>query len=197
MAEEAYIYVLNCLPHNNVALIDALRRITNLLPERVSQFNADIKHLRTYSAKAFVHILSEKLRPQGRKMMARAMEGKLCGYEGLSGKIYCVRLNYLGKIVRVRDVRFVEEQMPDVPDDADNPIYEATFEDAYIGGRFQTDNSLWCYRIIKNNKKNKVAFEPVPEVITEKLPVTADNAITGLPTPEPTTRRRHHPSPNG
>ncbi len=42
-------------------------------------------------------------------MMARAMEGKLCGYEGVSGKIYRVVLNKIGRIVRVRDVRFIKE----------------------------------------------------------------------------------------
>ena len=67
-------------------------------------------------------------------MMARAMEGRLYGYEGISGKIYRIRLDKLERIVRARNVRFIEEPInDDVKEDHEDPIYEATFkDDAFI-----------------------------------------------------------------
>ena len=67
--------------------LQALGESVGLPPEQCTPY---INHLRAYGATAFVHIHDLKLRPKGRKMMAKAVEGKLCGYEGNAGKVYRV-----------------------------------------------------------------------------------------------------------
>ncbi|KAK3946798.1 hypothetical protein QBC32DRAFT_200221, partial [Pseudoneurospora amorphoporcata] len=76
------------------------------------QYQPNIRHLRAYGATAYIHIDDGKQRPKGRKMLAKAVVGKLCGYEGLTGKVYKIRLNNSGKIIRARDARFIEERHP-------------------------------------------------------------------------------------
>ncbi|KAK4176135.1 hypothetical protein QBC36DRAFT_166003, partial [Triangularia setosa] len=74
-----------------------------------------VHHLKAFGSTAFVHIRDKKKRPQARKMMARTVKGKLCGYEGDSSKIYRVWIESTNKIVRCRDARLSKTTFPMIP----------------------------------------------------------------------------------
>lgn len=138
-----------------------------------------------YGAKAYVHILDEKLRPRGCKMLARAMVGKLCRYKGQSGKVYRIRLDNSGRIVRARDTRFIENPI-DIEEDynPDNPIYEVTFEDTYYEGEFFRSTVYLDHDVVyPKNQQPKVQFGK-----------EAPARKADLPTPE-TTPELHYDLP--
>ncbi|KAK4032297.1 hypothetical protein C8A01DRAFT_20615, partial [Parachaetomium inaequale] len=132
LAEEGFVYVLNRLPTaynpDDKSPLKMLFESLGLTPD---QCVPRINHLRAYGSLAFVHIHDMEVRLQSHKMLANAIEGKLCGYEGNSGKVYRIRLNKTGRIVRAKDAQFIKGLFePDMA--ADNePIYEATFKDVY------------------------------------------------------------------
>jgi hypothetical protein len=139
------------------------------------------------------------------------MEGKLCSYEGQSGKIYRIRLNGSGRIVRARDARFIEEQVDDILADNDDPIREVTFKDVYYpGGSIETTVFL-DHAVVDSEKSNKkttksganglvpgVSFDDNPTVIDDN-PIheddDTDNPNTGLLTPDPTPERTINSTP--
>ncbi|MBE3043303.1 hypothetical protein IMZ48_12175 [Candidatus Bathyarchaeota archaeon] len=98
-----------------------------------------IKHLRTFGCDAYVH-RKGVLRPEkGKKMEARAVKGKLIGYDSAHGHIYFVYIPHLDKVVRVRDARFREVMDPSQNDqgalhdaDAGEVDYEAVFDDPVL-----------------------------------------------------------------
>ncbi|EAQ82905.1 hypothetical protein CHGG_11081 [Chaetomium globosum CBS 148.51] len=97
LAEEAFVHVLNRLPtSHNTDDKSPMQTLGESLGLARDQCIPRIHHLRAYGAITFVHIHDKKVRPQGRKMLAKAIEGKLCGYEGNSGKVYRIRLNAVG-----------------------------------------------------------------------------------------------------
>ena len=59
------------------------------------------------------------------------MVGKFYRYKGQISKVYYIRLKYSGKIIRVRDVRFIEDYPFDTYDKSVPPIYEVIFENFY------------------------------------------------------------------
>lgn len=71
--------------------------------------NATLSFLRTWYAKAYVHILKEK-RIQSQKMEARAWIGYLVGYEGDNGYIYRIYNPKIRRVSRYRDVVFWEQK---------------------------------------------------------------------------------------
>ena len=83
-------------------------------------------------------------------MMAKAMEGKLVGYEGNSGKIYRIVLKHTNRFVRARDARFIEDvdnRFTEEDDNPEDPIYKVSFNDTYKQGGTLT--------LIKHNKSNE------------------------------------------
>ena len=132
-AEEATIHTLNKIPSSanpgNESPHERFAKALNL-PQALQK--PALKYLRTWGCKAYVHIgADERRRPRGRKMMNKAIEGRLYGYEGVHGKIYRVKLQKSGKIIRVRDVRFHEEHNTDQTDETE-PEGIAAFEDDYV-----------------------------------------------------------------
>ncbi|KAL2016242.1 hypothetical protein VTK56DRAFT_4018 [Thermocarpiscus australiensis] len=191
-AEEAYIHVLNRLPRDGED-----KSPMELFGESVGlptdQCVPDIRHLRAYGARAFVHINNENVRPRGRKMLAKALEGKLCGYEGNTGKVYRIRLNS-GRIVRARDARFIEEfDGDDTP--GDEPIYEATFDDVYYQPHgWRAAVHLDHQVLVSNNlpdEEDNSSQQTLPsnrQIDTRKVHFTDEQNEQGqnqLPTPSP------------
>ncbi|KAK3948337.1 hypothetical protein QBC32DRAFT_176819, partial [Pseudoneurospora amorphoporcata] len=76
------------------------------------QCQPNICHLRVYGATAYIYINNRKQRPKGRKILAKAVVRKLYGYESLTRKVYKIRLNNGGKIIRTRNAKFIEERHP-------------------------------------------------------------------------------------
>ena len=90
-----------------------------------------MKYLKIYRALIYVYIYSEKERLRARKIMVKVMVGKLCGYEGQISKVYCIRLEYSSRIIRVRDVRFIEDHPFNTYNKSVPPIYKAIFKNFY------------------------------------------------------------------
>jgi hypothetical protein len=135
-------------------------------------------------------------------MMAKAMEGKLVGYEGNSGKIYRIVLKHTNRFVRARDARFIEDvdnRFTEKDDNPEDPIYEVSFNDIYKQGSTLT--------LVKHNKSNEgqkkdsVTEQPEPASDEEEEEDEDDDTIfynageTSLPTPEITPQQSRNPSP--
>ncbi len=139
-----------------------------------------------------MHIHDKKARPQANKMLAKAMTGKLCGYEGQSGKVYRIRLDNTRRIVRARDARFIEDfQAKD--EDREDPIHEATFEDAYISDSF--DASVWLKHLEAAPKKVHWSDQSPTDITAKDITGKVDNktvAESGLLTPEATPEPDNH-----
>jgi hypothetical protein len=71
--------------------------------------NVSLSFLRTWYAKAYVHIPKER-RVQSQKMEARAWISHLVGYEGDNGHIYRIYDPKTKKVSRHRDVVFWEQK---------------------------------------------------------------------------------------
>lgn len=99
-------YITNRLRRrNDDAPIIAWRKQLNMrTPD-----NATLSFLRTWYAKAYVHIPKEK-RIQSQKMEARAWIGHLVGYEGDNGHIYRIYNPKTRRVSRHRDVIFWEQK---------------------------------------------------------------------------------------
>ena len=59
------------------------------------------------------------------------MVGKLYKYKGQTSKVYCIHLEYSGRIIRVRDAKFVEDYLLNTYNKSVPPIYKAIFKDLY------------------------------------------------------------------
>ena len=129
-AEEAAVRIINYLPSSanpdDESPHKRFARLTNMPAE---YHEAPIKTIRAFGCRAYVHIGNTKVRPRARKMMPTARMGRLYGYEGTHGRVYLVRMDQTGRIIRARDVRFDEGDLHagDSPEAED--IYEATFDD--------------------------------------------------------------------
>ncbi len=159
-AEEATVHVLNYTPREaNPNSESPHERFSKGIGLPEEYHKPPIKTLRTWGARAYVHVAGDKtVRPQGRKMMAKAVLGRLYGYEGTHGRVYLVRLDKSGKVVRVRDVTFHEEddnQRPDKTLLAENE-YFADFEEEAVD---EEDQGLSARVVLTH----KTAAKPTPK----------------------------------
>ena len=134
-------------------------------------------------------------------MMAKAMEGKLVGYEGNSGKIYRIVLKHTNRFVRARDARFIEDvdnRFTEEDDNPEDPIYEVSFNDTYKQGGTLT--------LVKHNESNEVqkkdSMTEQSEPASDEEEDEDDDAIfhdageASLPTPEMTPQQSRNLSPS-
>ena len=128
-AEAAAVHVINFLPsdRNPDGECPHTRWAKGIgLPEKF--WNPPIKSLKSWGCDAYVHVTRLSDRPRSQKMTPKAVMGKLYMYEG--NKIYLVKLNKSGKILRVKDVRFNDSADSETPDqDEKGPIFNAEFDD--------------------------------------------------------------------
>ena len=72
------------------------------------EFPNDLSFIRIWGCKAFVHLKGNRQPDRARKMLPRAEEGRLVGWIGDAGHIYQIYLPHKNKVIRARDVRFIE-----------------------------------------------------------------------------------------
>lgn len=184
-AEEAAVHVINCLPskgNDGKSPHEIFAQATRMPPEYI---NPPVKHLRTFGCRAYVHA-NPVQRPQGRKMMAKAFKGRMFGYEGHHGKIYRIRLDDEGRIIRARDVKFHEAGVPD-EDDTDNPIHVTEFEeDEVILPVSNTQFDSHRINEINNTPPNSDNSDIPSEHEREESDQDTSKETEELPTPSPT-----------
>ena len=190
-------YIINRLKKSDQqAPIMAWRKSLNMRsPENVS-----LSFLRTWYAKAYVHIPKEK-RVQSQKMEARAWIGHLVGYEGDNGHIYRIYDPKTKKVSRHRDVVFWE-QKHGIPHYDDREII--------IGGETIdapppiSQRGVGSPVIIANTTHLPPLDSRVEEIDDEEntlftTPTQAEKGkapMTGLWTPSPSARTTSIPSPS-
>ena len=102
-AYKAAAYILNRTPTsalNGKAPLQSF--LDEIQPDTDNRPN--LRGLRTFGCHAWVHIPEGPNRPKGDKMAARAIEGRLVGYEGWNQSIYRVWIPSKRTVIRCRDV---------------------------------------------------------------------------------------------
>ena len=105
-AMKAAVYLANRLPTKanakNQAPFDKLAEYLGF------DMKNDLSFIRTWGCKAYVHLKGNRHPDRARKMLPRAEEGRLVGWIGDAGHVYQVYLPDKNKVIRARDVRFIE-----------------------------------------------------------------------------------------
>jgi len=173
-AEAAAVHVINFIPsdRNPNGECPHTRWSKGIgLPKKF--WNPPIKSLKPWGCDAYVHVTRLSDRPRSQKMSPKAVMGKLYMYEG--NKIYLVKLNKSGKILRVKDVRFNDSADCETPDqDEKGPIFDAEFDDEI------DENEQPLLEVTMGTKPTESS------VLTPTTGTKSPDYPTGLITPSPT-----------
>lgn len=114
-------------------IVLAMTYIKNIRPTKALEGNSspyyaqhqkdpDINHLRILGSTVYVLLHEEERDLKSEKWKARALRGKLVGFDGLT--IYRVYIEQQAKVIRIKDLRIFEDYEP--KDSTDLPTYEET-----------------------------------------------------------------------